>query len=369
MESSLKAEYAQGHLLFLREGALLAQPFDVSRLQFSGDPVPVAERVSAGAVPGFSVSPAGVLAFRTRNEELESRLLWYSRTGQQQESAVGTADGFNDIHLSPDGARAAVSIRDATGNSRDVWILDLERGQRTRFSFRASDEADGIWSPDGSQIAYSDARGGSADIYLKATSGAGAEQLLLADASDKRPVSWSPDGRHILFLRGRGTTFIASSPWDIWVLPLEGERKPRPFIASPFNDTAPQFSPDGRWVAYQSNESGPFEVFVVPFGESGSRWQVSAKGGQLPRWRGDGREIYYTSPEGRLMAATIEAGGDTLRVADVRPLFDLPTQTASKYTYDVTRDGGRFLVAAAGDLKAPMLTVHVNWTQLLTRGD
>lgn len=149
------------------------------------------------------------------------------------------------------------------------------------------------------------------------------------------------------------------------MLPVEGERKPFPFITSSFTDTAPQFSPDGRWVAYQSNESGPFDVFVVPFPGPGGRWQVSTVGAQMPRWRRDGREIFYTSPDGRLMAAAVDAQGTTFNVGTVRELFQLPRLVGLRYSYDITPDGSRFLVAAAGDQQTPLINLIVNWTASL----
>ena len=177
--------------------------------------MPVAEDVSGGNFAGFSVSAAGVLAYRSRNEGAEFRLVWYTRTGQQVSGTVDVARGYIDIHLSRDGTRVAASIPDASG-TRDLWLFDLVRGQKTRFTFEAASEGDGIWSPDGTRIAFSSTRNGPADIYQKPASGAAAEELLLADAFDKRPVSWSPDGRYILFLKGRGLTFQGTgSTWDL----------------------------------------------------------------------------------------------------------------------------------------------------------
>jgi Tol biopolymer transport system component len=263
-----------------------------------------------------------------------------------------------------------VSVFDPARRSRDIWLFDIARGLRTRFTFDAADELASIWSPDANRVVFNARRKSHLDLYQKRSSGEGAEEELLADSLDKYPADWSPDGRFILF-----SVTAPRTGFDLWVLPLVGDRKPFPFLQTEFNDILGQFSPDGRWIAYMSDEARREEVYVAPFPGAGGKWPVSAAGGSWPRWRGDGKEIFYLAPDNRLMAAAVNGQGSALEVGDVRPLFDtraIINDSGSRSTmrsmYDVSPDGQRFLVnTLAQPATSGPITLVVNWPALLKK--
>ena len=239
----------------------------------------------------------------------------------------------------------------------------MARGLRTRFTFDAADEQSSVWSPDGSRIVFNSRRKGHMDLYQKASSGAGAEEILLADDLEKSPMSWSSDGRFILYTVGGGSTGV-----DLWILPMSGDRKPFPFLQTPFNEVPAVFSPDGRWIAYASNESGRPEVYVAPFPGPGGKWQVSTAAGTNPRWRRDGKEILYAAGQ-QLMAAAVNGAGSTFQVGAVQPLFAIQPGGPRSF-YDVSPDGQRFLANTSPDqrpVSVPPITVVVNWTAALKK--
>jgi eukaryotic-like serine/threonine-protein kinase len=352
--------YTQGHLLFLRETTLMAQPFDTRRLLLTGEAFPIAEQIQTQATPPsgvFSASGNGVLAYQTGTGAAGSQLAWFDRSGKQI-GALGDSAVYGDLELSPDSKRASVSVPDQAGKGRDIWVYDVARGLRTRFTFDPADELESIWSPDGSRVVFNSRRKGHLELYQKASSGAGAEEALLEDNLDKYPVSWSPDGRFILYI-GTGTT----TGNDLFVLPLSGDRKPFPFLNTQFNEGPGQFSPDGRWVVYASNESGRYEVYVAPFPGPGGKWQISTSGGVWPRWRHDGTEIFYLGLDNKLMAAAVNGKGASFEVGAVKPLFATRTTFGFRYSYDVSPDGQRFLINTVPEqaTSAP-ITVVLNWT-------
>ncbi|MBI3048532.1 MAG: serine/threonine-protein kinase [Acidobacteria bacterium] len=363
--------YAQGYLFFLREQMLMAQPFDVDRLELTGDAVAVAQLVTTGGqsgmAGGFSVSATGVLAYQTGPAGVggqgspTTQLVWVDRTGKQI-GTLGDPAQYADLQLAPDGRQAVVSFFDSARGNRDIWIFDVARGLRTRFTFDAVDEFSSAWSPDGSRLVFNSRRKASLDLYVKPSSGAGAEEELLADSFDKYPLDWSPDGRFVLY-----GAVVPSTGNDLWVLPLSGDRKPVPFLPTPFNEVNGQFSPDGRWIAYVSNESGRNEVYVAPFPGPGGKWQISTAGGNWPRWRHDGMEIYYLGLDNRLMAATVNGQGAAFMVGAVRPLFETRAG-APRLSYDISPDSQRFLVNMLPEAAAPApITLVVNWPALLRR--
>ena len=365
-----KAMYAQGFLFFMREQTLMAQPFDVGRLELTGDAVPIAEHVTIGGASGtsggFSVSETGVLAYQTGSVEVgggagvSTQLVWFDRSGKQI-GLLGEQARSGDLSLAPDGRRVAVSVFDLVPRTRDIWLFDIARGLRTRFTFDLADEFASVWSPDGSRVVFNGRRKGHLDLYQKASSGAGAEEELLADGLDKYPTDWSPDGRFILY--------VVNAPkagFDLWVLPLFGGRKPFPFLQTQFDEGPGLFSPDGRWIAYASNESGRAEVYVATFPGPGGKWQVSTAGGILPRWRG--KEIFYLAPDNKLMAAAINGQGSAFEVGAVRPLFDTRPGGSLRWVYDVSPDGQRFLVNTLVEEDASQpITLVVNWPALLKK--
>ena len=372
LQGGSNAKYASGSVLFMRDTTLMAQPFDVKRLELTGEAVPVAERVQIGGASGrtgaFSVSQTGVLAYQAQTD-VGSQPVWVDRTGKQIGVLGDPADygDYGGIELSPDGTHVAVSLRDSATLTNDIWLFDAARGLRTRFTFDPANEISSIWSPDGSRLVFDSNRKGPGELYQKASSGAGNEDVLLADNVAKRPVSWSPDGRFILYVRFPGGSTVD----HLWVLPLFGDRKPFPFLQTPFNETHGQFSPDGHWIAYQSSVSGRAEVYVAPFPGPGGKWQISTVGGRFPRWRRDGKELFYLAPDNRLMAATVNGQGSAFEVGAVRPLFQAGTRTAgdpAAYPYDVSAGGQRFLVNTFLDQAAQApITIVQNWTAGLKR--
>jgi serine/threonine protein kinase/Tol biopolymer transport system component len=358
--------YARGFLLFLRDQTLMAQPFDVEGLALGGDAVPAAEQVATGGLSGrmgaVTVSDNGVLAYQRGSRGDLSQLVWVDRTGQQLEALSDRGD-YGDVTLSPDGRRAAVSFTDAAGNNRDIWLFDIPRGLRTRFTFDQAEEVSLIWSPDGGTVAFSSQRKGFPDVYGKSSGGGNIEDVLLAESGSEYPLSWSRDGRFLLYaFNGRG-----SSPrnLDLWVLPLFGDRKPFPFMQTSFTESAAAFSPDSRWVAYASDESGRNEVYAAPFPGPGGKWQVSTTGGNWPRWRRDGREIFYMAPDNRLMVAAVDGQGSGFQISTVRPLFETRARINQRSMYDVSPDGQRFLINTIVEQAVQPITLVVNWPALL----
>ncbi len=352
-------------LLFLRQDALMAVVFDPQRGVIAGDPALVAEPVGTdfGVQRGaFSVSLSGVLAHRAVTGSPRRQLVWMNRAGMQL-GIVGPPDEATlaDPELSPDGRQIAVR-RTLQGNL-DLWLIDVQRGIQNRFTFDANADEYGVWSPDGGRIVFISNRGGSAfELFEKAASGASEEHSLGVKAVVAQ--SWSSDGRFLLFRQTDATTGA-----DLWALPMTGERKPFPVMRTRFDERFGNFSPDGRWLAYESNESGQFEIYVRPFPGSGGKWQVSPAGGTQVRWRHDGKEIFYLAPDGRLMAVPISVAADaqTLTVDVPVPLFlthlaEGPGIVAGRNQYAVASDG-RFLMNVSVDdaVPAPPITIVQNW--------
>lgn len=229
-----------------------------------------------------------------------------------------------------------------------------------RFTFDPAGERDPIWSPDGSRIVFTSNRKGHFDLYQKSASGAGSEELLLESNIDKTPTGFSPDGRFLLY-----SAVDSRTRADLWVLPLVGDQKPFPFLQTEFTESFGQFSPDGRWIAYRSDESRGGEIYVAPFPGPGGQRQVSTAGGRQPRWRGNGKELFYLAPDDKLMAAEVSGQGATLQVGSVRPLFTARQAVTGGFVYDVTSDGQRFLINTAVEQKASSpITLVQNWTAI-----
>ena len=356
--------YANGYLLHLRDAMLMAQPFDLERLRSTGEPVPVAEQLqilSNYAI--YSASDTGVLAFAAGAGAAGLQLAWLDRSGTKQ-PAVEQRDFYNDVTLSPDGARASASIgsRDQSRvGARDVWLIDLVHGRPSRFTFDPGRAFESAWSPDGRRIVFNSSRNGHLDLFVKASNGAANEELLFADQQDKHPTSWSRDGRYLLYS-------TSENGGDLWVLPMTGDHKPYRFTHTPANEAQARFSPDGRWVAYASNESGVGQVFVAPFPGPGGKQQVSSQRGSEPRWRHDGQELFYLAGDNVLTAVEVDASADALRLGAERPLFTLTT-SAPRSPYDVAPDG-RFLATTLvqdSSSTTSSVTILVNWPLLLKK--
>jgi Tol biopolymer transport system component len=371
--SDAQAAYADGYVLFVRESTLLAQRFDAARLEKSGDPVVVSRDVAnspSSAIGDFSVSTTGVLAFRRGSTGAPTDLVWVDRAGRRLET-VGEPADQTAMELSPDGRRVALSVFDASKRARDIWIHDFARAVRTRFTFNQGDDWASVWSPDGRFLVFSANQSGLLDLYRKATDGAGAEEPLSKSVGNNRYVSsWSADGRFLLYSTGRTRSQTGN---DIWVVPQTDKQEPRPFLQTRFNETDGVFSPDGRWVAYQSDESGPEEIAVVPFPGPGGKWQVSTAGGEQPRWGPDGRELFFIEGSRKLMAATVDGSGAALQLGPVRMLFEAHFRSDNYLgygegsVYDVSPDGRRFLINVVGSEQPAQtpITVVTNWTSLL----
>ncbi|HXG90555.1 MAG TPA: protein kinase [Vicinamibacterales bacterium] len=350
-----------GRLLFVREGTLVAQPFDPKRLALAGNPVPVAERVGSFRDGGFfSTSANDVLVYRTANTDYQ--LAWFDRQGTLSGRAWEPG-GFRSAALSPDGARAVASrtIPQDTAKA-DLWLIDLSRGSgATRFTFGTGLAEFPVWSPDGTRIAFTF---NNNFVYEKLASGEGDEKELLQSfsAGFVKTAGWSPDGRFLLYA-ARGKTTLK---WDLWALPPDGG-KSVPFVQTGFDEEQGRFSPNGRWVAFVSNQSGANEVYVRAFTSDfsggsasiGGSVLVSRNGGTAPRWRGDGKELFYLAPDGKLMAIEVITGQE-FRAGTPTPLFQSPP---GAIVGDVTADGKRFLlVTPVGPSASTPFTVVLNWT-------
>lgn len=367
--TNTNAAYLQsGQLLFTRGNALMSQPFDIGSLKLSGEPHLVADRIESGAtrsnlpIATFAASPNGVLLWRHDSHNTPSSLRWFDRNGKEL-GVVGEVADYSNPELSPDDSKLAVSIRDPQTKTRDIWIFDLVRGGKTRLTFDPADDLDCIWSPDGKRIAFTSDRAGQRNIYWKLADGSGPDELLLGGKDGQQNAQdWSRDGKYLLYNYGSYRT-----PQQLYVLPLDGDRKPVPFINTPFATQQGQFSPNDRWVSYRSQESGRNEIFVQGFNLDPSqprgKWQVSTAGGERPRWRGDGKELFFHFADS-FFALDVKTDGPAFTAGIPKRLFDIPAVSASAThgEYVVTRDGQRFLVATASDkATAQPIEVVVNW--------
>ena len=367
-EADSNAIYSDGRLLFLREGSLMAQPFDSKSLRGQGEAVPIAEGVQSFldlvTFGAFSASAEGLLAYQTGMGVGLRQLTWFDRQGTRL-TTLGDSRAFFSIEFSPDRRKLAASAPDALGNY-DLWMFDVARGLPARFTSDPAGEYYAVWSPDGQSVIFNSTRKGHYDLYRKAANGAGAEELLYADNTDKVPNSWSPDGKFLLYFTGGGARH------SMWVLPITPGQpgaglKATPFLKTGFNETYGQFSPDGRWVAYGSDESGRYEIYVAPFSRPTEKHQISPNGGEIARWRRDGKEIFYIAPGGKLMGAEIRISGAAVEVGAVRALFGGIPTSMSGWLYDLSADGQRILAAihAEGQKAAEPVTLVQNWTATL----
>jgi eukaryotic-like serine/threonine-protein kinase len=355
-----QARYADGHLLFARAGALLAAPFDVGSLKLTGEPFVVADKVRITSSPSrghFSISDNGSLIYDPNALTDIQQLTWVDHAGKPL-GTVGPPGEYEYPRLSPDGKRLAVVRRDPQTRTWDIYVLDLARGAGSRLTFDPGDDRFPVWSPDGSRIAWQANRDGAFQIYQKLASGVGPEELLRKEDVPSATGSWSADGRFLLYARNDPKT-----GQDLWVLPLAGDHQSSLFLQTPFIEYQGRFSPDGRWIAYSSDDQGTFEVYVQTFPASSGKWQISTNGGIHPWWRGDGKELYYLSIDRKLMAVEVKPGG-SFEAGAPRALFDLAPVRAigGASSYAVTAAGDRFLFVTAREETASLqFTVVVNW--------
>jgi len=358
-----RLEYGAGYLLYVNQGALVAHPFDAETRKLTGEARVVARNileVGQNHEFDFAVSETGVLAYQTGDPN--SQLTWFDRQGKKL-SAVGESRNYVGAVLSPDGKTIATGLADSDGRVNDVWLVDLTRdGFITRLTFESTSELDPVWSPDGKKICFGSNRSGDghADLYIKSAGGAGDDQLLLSSPSAKYPTHWSSDGKFILY-----ESWAPQSKGAIWVLSL-ADNQARPLLQSTtYDQFSGQISPDGRYLAYSSNELGKSDVFVQPFAATGEKWRISLDGAGLPLWRKDGKELYYLTFEGKLMAVDITES-PKFQAGVPRQLLQANIKPSNGLCYGATPDGQRFLINTnVQNNSSTSMTIVMNWTAAL----
>ena len=362
VSTSANAAYAEpGYLLYLRDKTLVAQPFDRQRYVLSGEPHTLNDDVLY--LPGveravFSVSNGEVLVTQTGKGASNAQLTWFDRSGKPA-GTVGMPETYNNVRLSPDGRRVATDQTDPDGRNIDIWIQEPVRGATTRLTFDPSLDQTPIWSPDGKQILFGSNRKLGFQLYLKNADGSGPEEEVATSGTNTQDINvnawdWSRDGKYALFRRGN----------ELWYLSWQ-ERVAKPLWQAKWTIRNAQFSPDGRWMAYASNETGSMEIYVSPFPSANGKWQVSNAGGQEPRWRQDGKELFYLSAEGRMMAVAVKAES-SFEPGPPVALFQThrrqPVSAEDVFSYDVSGDGQRFLIITkVEESRAAPLSVFLNW--------
>ena len=365
IEGAALARYAPtGHLIYAgtgaEKGALLAVPFDLGRLEVTGPPVRVVQGVWGGGLGVFALSENGTLAYVPGSGTKERTFVWVNRQGEIQ-PAADVPNLYEDFRISPDGQRIATGI--FREGDWDIWVYDITRGTLTRLTLAASDEGLPVWTPDGRRVTFASNRDGQFNLYSKPADGSGPAERLTESEDVQIPQSWSPDGRVLAFITFRGE--------DIWMLPLEGERKPEPFLDTPFSEEGAEFSPDGRWIAYVSDETGRPEVYVTPYPGPGGKFLISKDGGVEPLWAPDGTEIFYrTRSDHKVMVVPVRlvpefnAGEPKILFED---RFEVGGVTYFR-NYDIASDGQRFLMLQLEGESAPTeLVVVLNWFEELKR--
>jgi Tol biopolymer transport system component len=401
-----------GYILFSRNDAIYAQPFDTGKLAITGEPIRVADGVSSitvGAVgtgntntnssisrnAAFAVSETGILTYRSglnnstpqTSGVADRTLIWFDRTGARTTQLGGPA-AYAGLDLSPDGKQVAVHVHEAVGG--DSWYFDSAQARMQRLTFDASQyNAMPVWSPDGTKIAFGSRRNRKWGIYIKRVDGTAKEELITESELPKMPMSWSPDGKLLVYWTNSPTT-----RGDIWMVPVSGDHKAAPFLQTPSDELYPQISGDGKWLAYSSNATGRSEIYIKPFPEGPGEWQISTDGGFSPRWRRDGKELFFLNAP-NVVAVDIHVTGASIQPGAPHVLFGItqPAPTLPDYsfhTWGAAPDGQRFLIpqaggatSASGDLADQMIaladqngatagnantiTVIMNWPQLAKR--
>jgi len=364
LASDSRAIYASGYVLFNRGNAVFAQPLDTNKLELTGEPIRVADSVPLGITSpysssiigrfaSFAASQTGVLVFRTNPNATagptgavgEPRSFsFFDRIGARGPS-IGAAGTYVGVDLSPDGKQFVVHRHDGTGG--DNWVYNLTDGRMQRLTFDdTQDNQSPVWSPDGTRIAFSSRRNNKWGIYTKLADGTGTEDLITESDAIKVAMSWSPDGKLLVYSQ-------VGQSGDVWAVPVTGDKKPFALLQSRFNERFPQVSPDGKWLAYTSNETQRDEIYVRPFPDGPGRWQVSVDGGVQPRWRHDSKELYFFSAPS-LMAAEIRVAGSSFQAGVPQALFALGTNPNaltghnSYFPYAVASDGRSFLISVIG---------------------
>ncbi len=361
-QAESSAAYAAGHVLFFRDEALMAQPFDLDARQPKGDAFQLVEHVSYETTRyvGASVSQDGALVYG-QGDSLIEQLTWFDRGGRTL-ATVGDAAPYLSLALSPDEHRVAVGLGTGSPANRDIWIIDVARGVRSRLTFDPGYDLSPVWSPDGMRIAFMGTRSGKFSLRQQLIDRTAADELLL-ESSERGPGprDWSADGRFIAYV------LDSTGDSNIWILPLFGDRKPFLLVQTPFAESSPVFSPDVRWIAYTSNEGGQNNVVLQPFPGPGGKYQVSTSGGGQPVWRADGKELFYLAADGTMMAVPIDATGQ-FNAGVPQALFPTRARPGVNQKFAVTKDGKRFLVSTTPQQSgAAPLTVVLNWTAAIQK--
>jgi Tol biopolymer transport system component len=362
-----------GHLVYVSKAALFAVPFDLSRLEVTGSPAPVVQNVFWNPTEGaaqYTFSSTGVLSYLRGGPEVATYpIVSVDRRGGTTK-LIDEAGAYANPRLSPDGKRLALTVL-KDGNF-DVWVYDLERGVPTRLTFDDAPETEQVWSPDGQYLAFSSGREGADNLYRKRADGSGEEERLTKSDNPMWASSWSHDGRSLVF-----AVMGPNGNFDVSMLTVE-DKKMTPLLASSFREADPAVSPDGRWLAYTSSESGRREVYIQPYPAGAGRWQVSDSGGGFPRWARSGRELFYRVDDG-VMAASVEPMGDGLRTGKPTRLFTGPFRGGvtgvamggnTFADYDVSADGQHFVMFPSTDVESTnrgIITLATHWFDDLTR--
>jgi Tol biopolymer transport system component len=355
---------APNHVLYVQHSKLLAQRIDLERFALLGEPFALADDIAlepGAGLAAVAASATGTILYRSGPAGGQRQFVWVDRAGKEV-SRIGTPEprGPSYASMSPDHRRLAMQ-RTVDGNT-DIWILDLERGLSIRFTSEPQADIAPVWSPRGDRIVYASQGGGVFDLFERAMDGS-PSKLLLHSSQSKQATDWSRDGRSILF---RTVAIMPNPDNDIWAMSAEADAMPQAIVRTPFEERDAQFSPDGRWIAYQSNDSGQHEVYVQPFREPGERVRISTDGGVQVRWRADGEELFYLTLQGALNAVPVHVRGDGgLRAGTPVPLFQTSigsVQGVSLPNYIAAPDGRRFLMDTVVEAAAAPISVIVNWT-------
>ncbi|MCI0658304.1 MAG: hypothetical protein L0170_14730, partial [Acidobacteria bacterium] len=372
------ALFGSGYLLTVQGNTLVAQSFDPASGTLSGTPIPTSEGVHLDGTTWkavFTVSWNGLLVYQPQGKDVGNQLQLYQRSGLKT-GTIGVRTDYLNLRLSPDGKRVLVESQETPRSQQ--WVQDLTRDSRIRLTFNTSDNISGIWMPDGDRVLYASNRGeGNYKIFEKAADGSGDEQLVMeSKGTDCWPLDISRDGRFLIFGKGENSVRARS---DLWVLPLTGDRKPFPFLVTEFEELDAALSPDGKYVAYTSNETGREEVYIAAFQgalaradagsapskPAGGKWQVSSGGGAVPRWRGDGRELFYRKGDNAtIVAVPVEAQTNSFTLGNERPLIRV-FQRWDVWSYDVQKHGQEFVVNGRSFEGTRPMALVTNWPETL----
>jgi dipeptidyl aminopeptidase/acylaminoacyl peptidase len=354
-----------GYLLYRREAMLVAQKFEATRLELSGDPMPVAEQIGFEGLTFqtlVSASDQGVLAYQGLGAG-KTQLVWFDRSDKKI-GVVGAPGDYSDLSLSSDDKRLVFSQVDQNTGNSDIWVMDLAGGVPSRFTFDIAVEFAPVWSPDGQRIVFASLRDGAPNLFQKMANGSGQEDPLYRSPLAKLPSDWSSDGHFIIC-----GTVDPKTRWDLWVLSVS-DHKWEPFLQTPANESRGVFSANGRWVAYESDESGKKEIYVQSFPVSGAKWQLSVNGGSQARWRRDGKELFYLSGDRRITSVEVNSDAATFTHGTPRTRFDTPILKGEDHPgdqYVVTADGRLLVNTLAEERANAPLNVMVNWTAVLKK--